>query len=227
MIRILVADNSILVREGLKSLLRDMPVFAIEEVAENTGLLNAIKKHNPQVLVIDPQSFEVNAKQISDLKKQFGNLNILAITNMLPKDEISSFLDAGVTGYLLKDCDKQEICEAIENTRNGNRFLCGKIVDVLMSENKAMPTGRIIKATSTFIKKASCEGLAVSEREVEIIKHIALGLSNKQIADKLCLSLHTINTHRKNIMQKLHVNNTAGIVMFAVKNNLLAEEFAN
>jgi DNA-binding NarL/FixJ family response regulator len=220
MIRILVADNSVLVREGLKSLLRDMPVFSIEEVAENAGLLNAIKKYKPQVLVIDPQSFGISTKQITDLKKQFENLNILAITNMLPKEEISSFLNSGVTGYLLKDCDKQEICEAIENTRNGNRFLCGKIVDVLVSEAE-------IKITPAYVKKISCEGLVVSEREVEIIKHIALGLSNKQIADKLCLSLHTVNTHRKNIMQKLHVNNTAGVVMFAVKNNLLAEEFAN
>lgn len=220
MIRILVADNSILVREGLKSLLRDMPVFSIEEVAENAGLLNAIKKYKPQVLVIDPFSFEVSPSQISDLKKQFESLNILAITNMLPKDEISSFLNSGVTGYLLKDCDKQEICEAIENTRNGNRFLCGKIVDVLMSDGE-------VKTTSYPAKKVSCEGLVVSEREAEIIKNIAFGLSNKQIAGKLCLSLHTVNTHRKNIMQKLQVNNTAGIVMFAVKNNLLAEEFAN
>ena len=220
MIRILVADNSVLVREGLKSLLRDMPVYAIDEVAVNTGLINAIKKHKPQVLVIDPFSFEINTKQIADLKNQFENLNILAITNMLPKEEISSFLNSGVTGYLLKDCDKQEICEAIENTRNGNRFLCGKIVDVLMSEAE-------IKITPAYVKRISCEGLAVSEREVEIIKHIAFGLSNKQIADKLCISLHTVNTHRKNIMQKLHVNNTAGVVMFAVKNNLLAEEFAN
>ncbi len=220
MIRILVADDSVLVREGLKSLLRDMPIFSIEEVAENAGLLNAIKKHKPQVLVIDPLSFGINTKQIIEFKKQFENLNILAITNMLPKEEISAFLNSGVTGYLLKDCDKQEICEAIESTRNGDQFLCGKIVDVLMSETE-------IKITPAYVKKISCEGLVVSEREVEIIKHIALGLSNKQIADKLCLSLHTINTHRKNIMQKLHVNNTAGVVMFAVKNNLLAEEFAN
>ena len=89
MIRILVADNSVLVREGLKSLLRDMPVYAIDEVAVNTGLINAIKKHKPQVLVIDPFSFEINTKQIADLKNQFENLNILAITNMLPKEEIS------------------------------------------------------------------------------------------------------------------------------------------
>ncbi|HWY37642.1 MAG TPA: response regulator transcription factor, partial [Bacteroidia bacterium] len=202
MTRILVADNSVLVREGLKSLLRDIPVFSIEEVAEHAGLLNAIKKYKPQVLVIDPQSFEVNAEQITRLKKQFENLNILAITNMLPKSEISLFLNSGVTGYLLKDCDKEEICEALENTRNGNRFLCGKIVDVLMSEAE-------IKVTPVYTKKISCQGLAVSEREIEIIKHIALGLSNKQIADKLCLSLHTVNTHRKNIMQKLRVNNTA------------------
>ncbi len=220
MIKILVADNSVLVREGLKSLLRDMPIFSIEEVAENKGLINALKKYKPQVLVIDPVSFEINSAQIAELKKQFQNLNILAITNMLSKAEISTFLNSGVTGYLLKDCDKQEICDAIENTRDGNRFLCGKIVDVLMSEAE-------IKITPTYTKKLSCDGFVVSEREVEIIKLISLGLSNKQIADKLCLSLHTINTHRKNIMQKLHVNNTAGVVMFAVKNNLLAEEFAN
>lgn len=220
MTRILVADNSVLVREGLKSLLRDMPLFSIEEVSENNGLIIAIKKYKPNVLVIDPFSFEVSTEQIAALKKQFSNLNILAITNMLPKQEIASFLDSGVTGYLLKDCDKEEICEAIENTNIGNRFLCGKIVDVMMSEAE-------IKITPAFVKRSSCEGMVVSEREIEIIKHISLGLSNKQIADKLCLSLHTINTHRKNIMQKLQVNNTAGIVMFAVKNNLLAEEFAN
>jgi len=220
MIKILVADNSILVREGLKSLLRDMPVFSIEEVAENNGLIIALKKQKPQVLVIDPISFGINSAQIAELKKQFQNLNILAITNMLPKEEIGSFLNSGITGYLLKDCDKQEICEAIENTSNGNRFLCGKIVKVLLSEAE-------VKVTPAYTRKLSSEGLVVSEREIEIIKHIAFGLSNKQIADKLCLSLHTVNTHRKNIMQKLYVNNTAGVVMFAVKNNLLAEQFAN
>ena len=72
-----------------------------------------------------------------------------------------------------------------------------------------------------MIRTYSCEGFGVTEREIEIIKYIAEGLSNKQIADKLSLSTHTVNTHRKNIMNKLDVNNTAGIVMFAVKNQLL------
>ncbi|MGZ3933249.1 MAG: response regulator transcription factor, partial [Bacteroidia bacterium] len=73
----------------------------------------------------------------------------------------------------------------------------------------------------SLIRSFSCNGVTVTEREIEIVKLIAEGYSNKQIADKLVLSTHTVNTHRKNIMNKLAVNNTAGIVMFAVKNNLL------
>lgn len=71
------------------------------------------------------------------------------------------------------------------------------------------------------MQTVSCKGLVITEREADVIKHIAEGLSNKQIADKLFLSTHTVNTHRKNIMSKLGVNNTAGIVMYAVKNNLI------
>lgn len=219
MYKLLVADNSFLVREGLKSLLQSMPSFEVIEVTELKELSGAIQKHRPEVLVIDPISFELNQEQVAALKKEHAGLHILAITNLLSKKEISTFLNSGVTGYLLKDCDKDEICEAVEATRKGERFLCGKITDVLLSEAevKVMPI-----ANGT--KKPSCEGFVVSEREIEVIKLIALGLSNKQIADKLCLSLHTVNTHRKNILQKLKVNNTAGVVMFAVKNNLLTEE---
>lgn len=215
--KLLVADNSVLVREGLKSLLHDRPEFAIEELSDNKELVNYLKRLKPHVLVIDPVSFEINNQEIAELKEQFKTLEILVITNMLPKKDISAYLESGVTGFLLKDCDKQEICEAIESTRKGARFLCGKVADVLLSSEE-------IKITPVYSKKLSCEGFVVSEREIEIIKLIAIGLSNKQIADKLCLSLHTVNTHRKNILQKLQVNNTAGVVMFAVRNHLLTEE---
>jgi DNA-binding NarL/FixJ family response regulator len=217
MYKLLVADNSFLVREGLKSLLQSMPSYQVIEVVENKDLSAAIRENQPQVLVIDPLAFELNHEQLAALKNEFASVQILAITNLLPKKEISTFLNSGVTGYLLKDCDKDEICEAVEATRQGERFLCGKIADVLLSDAE-------VKATPVYTKKLSCEGFVVSEREIEVIKLIALGLSNKQIADKLCLSLHTVNTHRKNILQKLKVNNTAGVVMFAVKNNLLTEE---
>jgi len=220
MYKILIADNSVITREGLKSLLSALSVD-IEEVTSTSELSNSISEFKPAVLIIDPVSFETSHNDIIKLKADHKEVFILAITHLIPKAEISAYLDAGVTGFLLKDCDKQEICEAIESTRNGVRFLCGKIVDVLVGPSTAAQELRVNPSPS---KKFSCEGFVVSEREVEIIKLIALGLSNKQIADKLCLSLHTVNTHRKNILQKLRVNNTAGVVMFAVKNNLLSAE---
>jgi len=82
-----------------------------------------------------------------------------------------------------------------------------------------------IKSSNSFIKSLSCDGFQVTNREVDIIQGIAEGLPNKLIAVKLNLSTHTVNTHRKNIMAKLGVKNTAGIVMFAVKNKLLETNF--
>lgn len=217
MYKLLVADNSYLVREGLKSLLQSMPSFEMAEVSDRKQLSEALQKSSSAVLVIDPVTFEMSEQQIADLKNKFPGVQVLAISSLLSKKDISAYLEAGVTGYLLKDCDRDEICEAIESTRKGERFLCGKIADVLVG-------GHEQAAPVSAPRKLSCDGFVVSEREVEIIKLIAIGLSNKQIADKLHLSLHTVNTHRKNILQKLKVNNTAGVVMFAVRNHLLTEE---
>jgi DNA-binding NarL/FixJ family response regulator len=221
MLTIIVADNSVLMREGFKALMQSSYSVKMNEVTEKTNLLSALKKHKPEILVIDPVSMQITPTDIAQIKKQHKALQILAISPMLPKEEISLLLNAGVTSFLLKECDKQEICDAIDNTEKGTRFLCGQIIDALTAEDNV--------PAKTLRKKNSCEGFAISDREIEIIKHIALGLSNKQIADKLFLSFHTVHTHRKNIMQKLSVNNTAGVVMFAVKNNLLVNDeiFAN
>lgn len=216
MLTIIVADNSVLMREGFKALMQSMYSVSMNEVTEKANLLSSLKKYKPQILVIDPVSMQITPTDILQIKNQFKTLQILAISPMLPKEEISLLLNAGITSFLLKECDKQEICDAIDNTEKGTRFLCGQIIDALTAESDA--------PVKTYSKKASCEGFAISEREIEIIKHIALGLSNKQIAEKLFLSFHTVHTHRKNVMQKLRVNNTAGVVMFAVKNNLLVDE---
>ena len=137
---------------------------------------------------------------------------------MLNVPEFRSILNSKINGLLLHECDKSEIMEAINASLTKNRFVCSKILSLLTAEEE-------IKKTNSYIKTLKCNGLMVSEREIDVIVEISLGLSNKQIAEKLCLSQHTVNTHRKNIMQKLGVNNTAGIVMFAVKNKLLESSF--
>jgi DNA-binding NarL/FixJ family response regulator len=224
MIKLLIADNSILIREGLKTLLNDITNFDFVGSAENNKQLkemNSILK--PDVLIIDCYSLLTSNPELKALKKCNKKLQILAITQMISKQEISAYLNGEVTSYLLKECDKEEIIDAIHETQKGSRFLCGKIAHVLSAPEEIAPT-------PAYMKSVSCEGISVTEREADVIRYIAEGLSNKQIADKLFLSTHTVNTHRKNIMNKLGVNNTAGIVMYAVKNNLLERNallFAN
>lgn len=213
-IRILIADNSVIVRRGLESLLTGVAgIELVGECCDRESLEEEVMLKTPDVLVLDTFSLRITAEDVQRLKKSCPQIKLLAITGFQAKEEFQRTMDAGVISLLLTECDKEEIIEAINKTSEGERFLCGKIAEILMSEkNYKYPDE---------LKNVSCAGIGITEREAEIVRLIAFGLSNKQIADKLFLSTHTVNTHRKNIMSKLGVNNTAGVVMFAVKNKLL------
>lgn len=215
MINLVIADSSILIRLGIKTLLQDEDTFNfMNDATTKEELILNNKNLKPDLIIVDLESLMLNESEIGLLKKQNKKVKILGISKNISKKIINHYLNQGVTSFLLKDCDKTEITEAIKSTLHGFRFLCGKIAHALSTNDEAL-------LTSEYFKKVSCEGLIVSEREIEVIVHISNGLSNKQIADTMCLSTHTVNTHRKNIMNKLGVNNTAGIVMYAVRNNLL------
>jgi len=214
MISVLIADKNYLSRLGLFTLLSESANFEVEYTDEDNfdHLVAAIKKNKPKILVLDFQSLQFSIKQISTLLKTFKKLQILAITDFLPRAQMQAVLNAGVRSYLLKECDKEEIIEALHATYNGERFLCGQVAHYLT---------QLETENSRSNEKVSCVGIGITDRELDIVRLIAEGLSNKLIADKLELSTHTVNTHRKNVMTKLKIQNTAGIVMFAVKNHLL------
>ena len=113
-----------------------------------------------------------------------------------------------------KDCDLTEIVNAVTETRRGNKFFCGQILDTIQKAE--------INVNDLDFDSFTCEAIVLSERENEIIKLVAEGNTNNKIAELLFLSSHTVNTHRKNIMAKLGVKNTAGIVMYAVKMNIVS-----
>ncbi|MBC7864726.1 MAG: response regulator transcription factor [Bacteroidia bacterium] len=213
-IRILIADNSVIVRRGLQSLLANVEEFIlVGECVEKNEIQEQILLKKPDVIIADTSALNILAEDIKKIKKSNKKVKILAITGFLAKSEFKKTLDAGVTSFLLKECDREEIIEAVIKTEAGEQFLCGKIAEILTSDKEYK--------SAESLKAVSCAGFGITEREMEIVQLISEGLSNKQIADKLFLSTHTVNTHRKNIMCKLGVNNTAGVVMFAVKNRLL------
>lgn len=220
MIRVLIADKNFLSRVGLELLVGELKGFELVPTVsgDKAALENQLFLSKPNLLIADFVSLGISIDEIKKMAKKYSRTKFLVITELLSKKEFTTILDSNITSYLLKECDKSEILEAINSTIKGEKFVCGKIVSLLSAAPEIIPN-------NTFIKSLACDGISVTEREIDIIRGIAEGLSNKLIADKLELSTHTVNTHRKNIMSKLGVNNTAGIVMFAVKNQLLETNF--
>lgn len=211
-IKVTIADSNFLSRKGLAVLLNECPDFSLlAEALSTSDLVNQAKFYQPDLIVIDYESANFSIEGLVQVVKKYPNTNLLAITDFKSNAMIAKALNAGVKSHLLKDCDQDEIIEAIYKTANGEQFMCGKIVSAVLDEKGP-----------AAIASYNCDGINISEREMEIIKCIAEGLSNKEVADKLFLSTHTVTTHRKNIMAKLGVNNTAGLVLFAVRENLIS-----
>ncbi|MBI4929576.1 MAG: response regulator transcription factor [Bacteroidetes bacterium] len=233
-IKILIADNSFLIREGFRSVINENSNFKlVGEAQKAEDLSEKLLLHLPHVLVIDYTSLYFCIDDILVIHQHFPEVNILAVTNPQSKTIISKAIENGVVSHLLKDCGKDEIIEAINNTAKGQKFFCGKIIDTILTDKDASASLPVNTGQTSMTKTAervSCDGIKPSVREIEIIQLVADGLTNKQIADKLFLSVHTVTTHRKNIMSKLGVNNTAGLVMFAIRQNLIESNkflFAN
>ena len=220
MIKVLIADKNFLSRVGLELLVGELKGFdlAPSVCGEKEALINQLQISKPNLLIADFISLGISINELKSICNKYTKTKFLIITEWLSKKESVEVLESGITSFLLKDCDKIEILEAINSTIKGEKFICGKIVRFLSASSE-------IKSSNSFIKSLSCDGFQVTNREIDIIQGIAEGLPNKLIAVKLNLSTHTVNTHRKNIMAKLGVKNTAGIVMFAVKNKLLETNF--
>lgn len=215
MIKVIVADSNELIREGLKAILiREKGIQLIAECTDREHLLSAVTRNQPHVVVIDYSSAGFNIDIIPEIKRVYPDIQFVAITFMPTGQALINAIRAGITGYVKKDCDIAEIIDSVHATAKGDKFFCGSILETIKNESIDIKKGDY--------KTLACAPVAITERELEIITLIAEGFTNQEIAEKLFLSTHTINTHRKNIMSKLGVTNTAGIVMYAVKCQLVS-----
>ncbi len=213
--RLAIADSSDLVRLGIRTLLKsELEVEIVGEAITSNELLELLKSFDTDVVLIDYTSGGFEIDVLVKIHKEFPKVKMLAITPEQSAQVLVDALRSGIMSYVKKDCSFPEIIDAVRETSKGVRFFCGQILETIQSAN--------LNVDDIDIDGFSCEAVMISPREGEIIKLIAEGFTNAQIADKLFLSSHTVNTHRKNIMSKLAVKNTAGIVMYAVKTNLVS-----
>lgn len=213
--RLILADSNELIRVGLRTILSSQKdIDIVGEATTNAELKSLVKNFGTDLLLIDYTSAGFSIEVIPQLINEFPKLKVVAIT---PEQSAQTLVDAlrgGVKSYVKKDCDISEIINSVKETARGNKFFCGQILETIQLA--------CIDVNDIDFESFTCEAVILSERENEIIRYIAEGQTNTQIAEMLFLSNHTVNTHRKNIMAKLGVKNTAGIVMYAVKTNLVS-----
>lgn len=210
-IKIIIADDHKIVREGLISLLNqqnDMKVVA--DAGEGFSIINFARKYKPDVVVTDISMPELNGIEATEvIHKEFPKMKIIALSMHSEKHVILRVLRAGANGYLLKDSAFLELVKAIRSVLNGDIYLSSKITDMVVNE---------------YIKKISeneSDLDLLSVREKEVLQLISEGKSTKEIAGLLYVSIKTIETHRKHLMEKLGLFTVADLTKFAIKEGLI------
>lgn len=213
--QVVIADSNHIVRCGLTSILSNFPeITVVGEAVNDDKLKELVFNFDPDLVMIDFLAPGFSIDTIQELKRLSEKIRIVAITTEQSSMTIVNALKAGVDSYIKKDCDIHEIVESVKETGQGSKFFCGQILETIRKDS--------IDPEEINGASFSCEPITLSRRELEVITLIAEGHTNNRIAELLFISAHTVNTHRKNIMQKLGVNNTAAIVMYAVKSQLVS-----
>ncbi|MBK7437139.1 MAG: response regulator transcription factor [Saprospiraceae bacterium] len=208
-IKIFVADDHQLVREGLVALLETVDHFDLIGTAVNgQDLVHQLRFGvKPHVVLADhdmPQLTGLEALQI--IKKDFIGIKFILLTMMQSRELIESCLQHDVDGFLYKNSSLDELVTAITMVARGQKYFTGEVTMALAHKNPVSANPELTK---------------LSEREIEILKLVAKGLSSTSIGHQLYISPRTVDTHRNNIIQKLEVNGIAGLTQFAIKNKLI------
>ena len=210
---IVIADNSELILNGLKSILQPLAGEGIVSFTKFAPLKEYLKATKNILLIIDYTSKGFSLNKVVELKNKYPKMLVIALTPYTNAQTIVQAVEAGIESHIKKECSVQEIKDAFNATSGGTKFFCNDIVAQMRKEN--------INPKNIDFKSLDPNPVSLSDRELQIVQFIAEGYTNSQIAAIIYLSNHTVNTHRKNIMKKLGVNNTAGIVMYAVKEQMV------
>lgn len=205
MIKLAITDDQVIILNGLQKILADVQNIRITGVYNNGDeLLEGIAKEQPDVLLLDIQMPGKSGIELAAvIAKQYRDIKIIALTNIDVVAQIKKILQQGVMGYLLKDASPETIIDAIETVYGGEQFIQEQLRQQLLNSLSAGNAKQI-----------------VTRREKEILQLIVDEFTNQEIADKLFLSLRTVENHRNNLLQKLEVKNTAGLVKVAIQEGL-------
>ncbi len=210
-VNVLIADNQSFTRIGITTMLSGYlnHLLTVDHVKNKEELFEKLVSNQPHILIIDYDLFDFNAiSELSEIRKIAPCIGILVITDNQSPDDIMNVLDCGITNYILKSCEEQELIEAFNATMSSRKYFSSQVLDVLLEKKN-------------IIRNVHAANGRLTPAEVEIVKLITQGLTTKDIAAEKKLSYHTIITHRKNIFRKLGISNSSELIMYAVRAGII------
>jgi DNA-binding NarL/FixJ family response regulator len=213
--KIVIAEDHTILREGLRMLLSSNPDFeVVGEAQDGLEAIRSVETNKPDLVLMDLSMPRMNGVgAIQEIKKQSPATKILVLTVHKTEEYILTTLKAGADGYVLKDATHSELMLAIENVFSGRSYLSPgiseKVIEGYLEGRKTV--------------KSSTSWDTLTQREREILKMIAEGYKNKDIADYLCISAKTVEKHRANLMKKLDLHSASSLTAFAMEKGLITK----
>lgn len=211
-IRTLLVDDHTVVTHGLRLLLQDAPdISIVGEVRNGQEALDSLARDTADVVLMDIEMPVLDGIKCTGLiQLRFPNVKVIAISIYADYPHVQAMIKAGAKGYLLKNCGKQELEQCIRKIHGGGTFFSDDLTDTLLAGMQ----GKTIKKDGQYLP-------SLSRREKEILRLIIDEATTSEIAEKLFITIGTVETHRHNMMNKLGVRNTAGLVRMALTHGLV------
>ena len=213
-IKVVLVDDHDIVRDGLKVLLMNLfDIKVIGEVSSGRELFNLLENCEPDIILMDITLPKMSGIMVTEkVRIEYPDIKVIMLTASVNDKTVFDSFKAGALGFLPKNINQFELLEAIREVNKGKRFLAKSISEDVLDKylNKYKPD------TVNFVKTEN----ELTERELEIIELFADGCNYKEVADKLSISSHTVETHKKNIFEKLEINSVVGLVKYAIKNGI-------
>ena len=208
-LKLFLADDHPVFRDGIKALLeKEASMEVVGEASDGNELLHKLGLTKTQVLLLDIDMPIISGLEIiTSVRQQFPLIHVLVFSMHSNEEYIHQMLSKGAKGYILKSCKMEELIRAITTVSTGDTYL---------SEEAS----RKLIAYASSSKKQN--DIPLTKREIEVIKLVSTGLTNQQIGKQLSISHRTVDTHRRNIMEKLDLHNAAALTNYAAKKGLLS-----
>ena len=209
-VKIMITDDHSMIREGLKNLLElDGDIEVIAEAVDGEDCLAKLEHYRPDVLLLDINMPKKNGLEVlKTLKASRSKIKVLVLTVHNETEYLMKAVDIGINGYVLKDSESSELKKAIFAIANGETYIQPSLIPALNS--------KMIEKNEDELKIDN-----LTKRELEVLKLLAGGMYNKEVAEKLDISERTVKNHVSNIFKKLEVTDRTQAAVFAIRNNLI------